>query len=52
MTQLGYTTSGEEMSIRLDAILRRPEHILLVAETGGSIVGWLGLPRSGADQRS
>jgi GNAT superfamily N-acetyltransferase len=42
VTQLGYPTTGEEMSVRLDAILGRPDHILLVAETGGAIVGLVG----------
>jgi GNAT superfamily N-acetyltransferase len=42
VTQLGYPTSGEEMAVRLGAILARPEHILLIAETDGSIVGLVG----------
>lgn len=42
VTQLGYPTTGEEMALRLGAILARPEHILLLAETGSKVVGLVG----------
>lgn len=40
-SQLGYPTTEEEARLRAAAILGRPEHRVLVAETGGEVVGWI-----------
>jgi GNAT superfamily N-acetyltransferase len=42
--QLGYEASTEQIARRLDAVCKSDEHRLLVAqETGGEIVGWIGM---------
>jgi GNAT superfamily N-acetyltransferase len=41
--ELGYPTSSVEMKIRLCRILSKKDHIVLVAELGGEVIGWLHL---------
>ena len=43
ITQLGYPTTPEEMTERLEQILTRAEYNTFVAETGAKIVGMLGV---------
>ena len=40
-TQLGYPTTTAEAEQRAAAVLGRPEHLVLVAEEGGDVVGWV-----------
>ena len=40
-TQLGYPTTAEEATRRAAEVLGRPGHLVLVAEVGGDIVGWI-----------
>ena len=40
-TQLGYPTTEEHARRRAAAILDRPEHCVLVAESGGRVTGWI-----------
>lgn len=57
MTQLGYPTSPQEMTARLQSILARPEYRTLIAELDGKVIGMAGvgitLPyeRNGVDGR-
>lgn len=39
--QLGYEMSAAEAAARLPRVLARPDHKVLIAEAGGTIVGWL-----------
>jgi GNAT superfamily N-acetyltransferase len=41
--ELGYPTSALEMKRRLRRILPKKDHIVLVAELGGEVIGWLHL---------
>ena len=41
--ELGYPTSTVEMKSRLHRILPRKDHIVLIAEFGGEVIGWLHL---------
>jgi len=43
LTQLGYPTSSEEMTERLQPLLQRPEYITFVAESGNILVGMVGV---------
>lgn len=40
-TQLGYPTTPEQAVERLHALRERPANEILVAEDGGTVVGWL-----------
>lgn len=40
-TQLGYPTTPEQAVERLHVLRERPENEILVAEDGGTVVGWL-----------
>lgn len=39
--QLGYPVTPAELRPRLEAVLGRPGHSLLVAESDGQVVGWV-----------
>jgi GNAT superfamily N-acetyltransferase len=39
--QLGYPSTGPETIQRLAAVNRYPEHAVFIAETNGTMVGWL-----------
>jgi GNAT superfamily N-acetyltransferase len=41
--ELGYPTSAAEMRGRLRRILLKKDHIVLIAEFGGEVIGWLHL---------
>ena len=41
--ELGYPTSATEMRGRLRRILPKKDHIVLVAEIGGEVIGWMHL---------
>jgi GNAT superfamily N-acetyltransferase len=41
--QLGYPTTPDEARARLGVILDDPDEIVLVAESGGAVAGWLHL---------
>jgi GNAT superfamily N-acetyltransferase len=41
--ELGYPTSAVEMKRRLRRILPKKDHIVLVADLGGEVIGWLHL---------
>lgn len=43
MTELGYLSSTEDMSQRLEQISADPSYCTLVAETGGKVLGMVGL---------
>lgn len=38
--ELGYPASQPDMQARLAEVLARPEHHVLVAESGGALLGW------------
>jgi ribosomal protein S18 acetylase RimI-like enzyme len=42
-SELGYPTAAREMKKRLDQVLRERDHIALVAEKNGDVIGWLHL---------
>ena len=42
VSQLGYPSSAEEMTERMEALFRRPDYVLFVAETSGRVVGLVG----------
>ena len=42
VTQLGYTTSPDEMVARLSGILQHPDYLTFVAETNDEVVGVIG----------
>lgn len=39
VAQLGYQTTADDMNLRLERLLAHPEHVLVVAEVSGDIVG-------------
>ena len=39
--QLGYAVTDEDVAARLDVLLARPDHAILVAEEAGDVVGWI-----------
>lgn len=43
ITQLGYPTSPDQMTTRLEAILAKPGYRSFVAELNGEVVGFIGL---------
>jgi len=45
--QLGYPTSTEQVAHRLVEILRKPEHVIMIAELdSGAVVGWVHVMRT------
>jgi GNAT superfamily N-acetyltransferase len=41
--QLGYRSSAEEISARLEGMKRSSDHFVFVAELNGEVAGWLGV---------
>ena len=41
--ELGYPATEKEMKVRLRRVLPKKEHIVLIAELGGEVIGWLHL---------
>jgi GNAT superfamily N-acetyltransferase len=41
--QLGYRSSAEEISVRLEGMKRSSDHFVFAAELNGEVVGWLGV---------
>lgn len=39
--QLGYEMAATDAATRLTRVLARPDHMVLIAESGGTTVGWL-----------
>lgn len=39
--ELGYPATGVDIEVRRGAIAASPEHLLLVAETDGQVLGWV-----------
>ena len=39
--QLGYPSTEQDLMSRLASVLQRDDHLVLVAERGGRVVGWL-----------
>lgn len=40
-TQLGYPAAAQEILPRLEQLQGRDQHLVLVAEHGGSVIGWI-----------
>jgi predicted N-acetyltransferase YhbS len=41
--ELGYPTTEKEMKVRLRRVLPKKDHIVLIAELGGEVIGWMHL---------
>ena len=41
--ELGYPTTEKEMKVRLRRVLSKKDHVVLIAELGGEVIGWLHL---------
>jgi predicted N-acetyltransferase YhbS len=41
--ELGYPTTEKEMKVRLRRVLLKKNHVVLIAELGGEVIGWLHL---------
>ncbi len=39
--ELGYPTTEREMKVRLRRVLPKKDHVVLIAELGGEVIGWL-----------
>lgn len=44
--ELGYPSTAPEVAARLERLLERPEHRVLVAEEDGTVLGWLHVQES------